>query len=65
MPCKIKLVIQEVNRLEHHDGITYVDDPIVVESGTWSEDAKDILETIEAIAKVAVDKLLRQYAGKP
>lgn len=65
MPCKIKLVIQEVSRLEDDDGITYIDDPIVVESGTWSENHKDILETIEAIAKIAVNKLLRQYAGQP
>ena len=67
MPCKIKLVIQEVARLENEatDGMTYIDDPIVVESGTWAEDPQDILETINAIANVAVNKLIKQYKGLP
>ena len=67
MPCKIKLVIQEVARLENeaHDGMTYIDDPIIVESGTWAEEPQDILETINAIANIAVTKLVKQYKGLP
>jgi len=65
MPCKIKLVIQEVARLEDDDGLTYIDDPIIVESGTWAEDHQEVLETINAIANVAVTKLIKQYKGLP
>jgi hypothetical protein len=67
MPCKIKLIIQEVARLENEakDGMTYIDDPIVIESGTWAEEYQDVMETIIAMADTAVTKLVKQYKGLP
>jgi hypothetical protein len=65
MPCKITLIIQEVDRMKYADDISYIDDPIVVESGTWGEEYQDIMETIIAIADIAANKLVKQYKGLP